>query len=150
MKRVVTESLVPDFDEAVMILKSHSQSDLIGVIAQTRDFLDFCDTTDASLVRKIDTWLIDHVAASLLYREREVNLPLVVPVSDDDPRIPRDLRALRKVKRNGVTALATYCHFYAGEWREVQGSGAVRLANQWEALADVVSTLSEVPRKFLG
>lgn len=139
------ESLVPDFDEAVDCLKGSysSQFDLFGVIAHTGEFLDWCDTTDPSLVRKIDVWLIDHVVASLLYREREANLP--PGISDGSLAIPPELQVLRRVKYQGVTALNEYCHFRAERHRLSQGSGAVRLADQWEALADVVSTLSEVP-----
>lgn len=146
MKRVATESLLPDFDEAVARYRELSQYDLWGVIAHTGEFLDWCDTTHPSLVQKIDAWLIDQVAALLLYREREANLPTYLP--EDSSSIPKDLQVLRRVKQKGVTALSEYCHFYAENWKRFEGSGAVRATNQWEALADVVSTLSEVPRKL--
>ena len=138
--------LVPDLHEAVQRFSSLSEYELFGIVAQTGEFLDWCDTTDGALFPKIDEWMTEHVAALLLYREREANLPQGLP--EDSPSIPRELRVLRGIKRQGTTALSTYCRFYADEWKRFDGSGAERLANQWDALADVTSTLSEVPRKL--
>lgn len=146
MKRVAIESLVPDFEEAEAFLKGLSPYDLFGVIAHTGEFLDWCDPKDQSLIPKIDALLTEHVAALLLYREQETNLPTDLP--EDSPSIPKELQVLRRVKHEGVTALSEYCFFYAEEWRRIEGDGAVRLANQWRALGDTVSTFSEVPRKL--
>lgn len=136
------EKLIPDLDDAMHRFSIMTQHELFGVIAHTGGFLNSCDTRDDSLFPKIDIWLTEHVAALLLLRGRETHLPQGLP--EDSLSIPPELRVLRNIEHKGATALSEYCHFYADEW----GSGAVRLTNQWEALADVTSTLSEVPRKL--
>lgn len=136
----------PSFSEAMTRFQELPRLDLWNVVAQTAGFLDQCDTTKGSLFPKIDAMLTEYAAAMLLWREKEANLPQGLP--EDSLSIPPELQVLRGVERQGVVALPKYCQFRADEWKRFEGSGAVRLANQWDALADVTSTLSEVPRKL--
>ena len=138
--------LIPDLHESVQRFSSLTEHELFGIIAHTGAFLDWCDTTDGGLFPKVDEWMTEHAAALFLYRKKEAYLPEGLP--HDSPSIPPELRVLREVVRRGAVALPAYCHFHAEEWRRVSGDGAVRIANQWEALADVTSTLSEVPQKL--